>query len=91
MVRPYPQRFDGRRTREPLKDVLAEVADLHKRGPYAGHYSIKPEFKNASSSSAAASAGPSGSGSGSGSANNGTTPAEATSAQAEDADFEVIE
>ncbi|KAK0569912.1 hypothetical protein OC861_000494 [Tilletia horrida] len=77
-----------------LKDVLAEVADLHKRGPYAGHYSIKAEFKNASSSSGGGGASGSGSGSGNhGSGQGGSTPAaEATPAQAEEEpDFEIIE
>ncbi|KAJ1943029.1 hypothetical protein EC988_006339 [Linderina pennispora] len=29
-----------------LKEVLADVAILNKRGPYAATYSIKPEFRN---------------------------------------------
>ncbi|KAN0061229.1 hypothetical protein ACQY0O_006969 [Thecaphora frezii] len=27
-----------------LREVLASIADLHKRGPYVGNYSLKPEF-----------------------------------------------
>ena len=29
-----------------LRDVLSTIADLHKRGPYVGNYSLKPEFSN---------------------------------------------
>jgi transcription initiation factor TFIIF subunit beta len=28
-----------------LKEVLLDVAQLNKRGPYLGTYSLKPEFK----------------------------------------------
>ncbi|KAK0536877.1 hypothetical protein OC834_001007 [Tilletia horrida] len=56
------------RTQQPeayLRDVLNEVADLHKRGPYTGHYSIKPAFLSAVHASVRQQAGASGSGSGS--------------------------
>ncbi|KAI8323830.1 hypothetical protein GQ54DRAFT_296534 [Martensiomyces pterosporus] len=54
-------------TRQPtafLKEVLADVAVLNKRGPYAATYSIKSEFRNSTNTApdlAAASAGASGS------------------------------
>jgi transcription initiation factor TFIIF subunit beta len=28
-----------------LKEILAEICILNKRGPYAGNYQLKPEFK----------------------------------------------
>lgn len=28
-----------------LKEVLAEICILNKRGPYAGNYQLKPEYK----------------------------------------------
>ncbi|SNX87228.1 related to TFG2 - TFIIF subunit (transcription initiation factor), 54 kD [Melanopsichium pennsylvanicum] len=30
-----------------LRDVLTGIADLHKRGPYVGNWSLKPEYSNA--------------------------------------------
>ncbi|KAJ2890309.1 hypothetical protein IWW38_004207, partial [Coemansia aciculifera] len=44
-------------TRQPtafLKEVLADIAILNKRGPYVATYSLKPEFKKASGEAAAA-------------------------------------
>lgn len=29
-----------------LKEVLTEICILNKRGPYAGNYQLKPEFKD---------------------------------------------
>lgn len=28
-----------------LKEILSEICILNKRGPYAGNYQLKPEFK----------------------------------------------
>ncbi|KAJ2493508.1 hypothetical protein IWW37_000597 [Coemansia sp. RSA 2050] len=44
-------------TRQPtayLKEVLADIAFLNKRGPYVSTYSLKPEFRKASGEAAAA-------------------------------------
>ena len=29
-----------------LKEILADIAILNKRGPYVGTYQLKPEFRN---------------------------------------------
>ncbi|KAL9934119.1 hypothetical protein V8E36_007201 [Tilletia maclaganii] len=51
------------RTQQPeayLREVLNDVADLHKRGPYAGHYSVKPAFLSAVQASSAGGSGSAG-------------------------------